>query len=131
MSSLAARFRAYLGSEDFAVTTGAVVVALVALFAGSVVFDLFTDSLDGYFVVFLAGVAVPTIARDQWQRSFGSRGWAVLAGALGAVVVSLAYAGIVAAMRLVVGDPVAPAVAFVATWILGTFAARTLTNDPA
>ena len=129
--SLADRFRAYLGSADFAVTTGAVVVALVALFLGSVSFDAFTDTMDGYFVVFLAGIAVPTIARDQWQRPFASRGRALLWGAAGAVVVSLAYAGVVTAMRLVAGDPVAPIVAFAATWILGSFAVRTITNDPA
>ena len=126
--SLADRFRAYLGSADFAVTTGAVVVALVA---GAVAFETLPGDTDGYFVVLLAGVAVPGIARDQWQRSFESRGWAVLWGALGAVVVSLAYAGVVTAMRLVVGDPVAPIVAFAATWILGSFAVRTITNDPA
>lgn len=128
MSSLAARCRAYLGSADFAVTAGAVVVALAA---GAVAFETLPGDTDGYFVVLLAGVAVPGIARDQWQRSFGSRERAVAWGALGAVAVSLAYAGIVTAMRLVAGDPVAPILAFVATWILGGFAARTLTNDPA
>ena len=126
--SLADRFRAYLGSADFAVTSGAVAVALVA---GAVAFETLPGDTDGYFVVLLAGVAVPGIARDQWQRSFESRGWAVLWGALGAVVVSLAYAGVVTAMRLVAGDPVAPIVAFAATWILGSFAVRTITNDPA
>jgi hypothetical protein len=126
--SLADRFRAYLGSADFAVTTGAVVVALVA---GAVAFETLPGDTDGYFVVLLAGVAVPGIARDQWQRSFESRGWAVLWGAIGAVAVSLAYAGVVTAMRLVAGDPVAPIVAFAATWILGSFAVRTITNDPA
>lgn len=128
MSSLAARFRAYFRSDDFAVTTGAVVVALVA---GAVAFETLSGEFDGYFVVFLAGIAVPGFARDQWQRSFASRWRAVAWGLVGGVVVSLAYAGIVTTLRLVAGDPVAPILAFVATWILGQFGARTLTNDPA
>jgi ABC-type dipeptide/oligopeptide/nickel transport system permease subunit len=126
--SLADRFRAYLGSADFAVTTGAVVVALVA---GAVAFETLPGETDGYFVVLLAGVAVPGIARDQWQRPFASRGRAVLWGALAAVAVSLAYAGLATAVRLVAGDTVTAIAAFVATWILGSFAARTITNDPA
>lgn len=128
MSSLTARFRAYLGSADFAVTTGAVVVALVA---GAVAFETLPGETDGYFVVLLAGVAVPGFGRDQWQRPFDSRARAVAWGAVGAVVVSLSYAGAVTAMRAVAGDPVGPIVAFAAVWILGSFAARTLTNDPA
>jgi len=126
--SLAARFRAYLGSEEFAVTTGAVAVALVA---GAAAFETLPGETDGYFVVLLAGVAVPGIARDQWQRSFASRGRALCWGAAGAVAVSVAYVGVATAMRLVAGDTVAAVVAFAATWILGSFAARTLTNDPA
>ena len=126
--ALADRFRAYLGSEDFAVTSGAVVVALVA---GAVAFETLSGEMDGYFVVLLAGVAVPGFARDQWQRPFASRGRAVVWGAAAGVVVSGAYAGIVTALRLVAGDPVAPILAFATTWILGQFGARTVTNDPA
>ena len=74
---------------------------------------------------------MPGIARDQWQRPFASRGRAVLWGALAAVAVSLAYAGLATAVRLVAGDTVTAIAAFVATWILGSFAARTITNDPA
>jgi hypothetical protein len=126
--TLRERFRAYLGSEDFAVTTGAVVVALVA---GAAAFETLSGQMDGYFVVLLSGVAVPGYARDQWQRAFPSRGRAATWGVVAAVVVSLAYAGIVTAMRVVAGDPVAPIVAFAVTWLLGQFVARTLTNDPA
>ena len=128
MSSLGARFRAYLASEDFAVTTGAVAVALVA---GAVAFETLPEATDGYFVVLLAAVAVPGFARDQWQHPFGSRVRAVAWGALAAGLVSLAYAGVVTSLRVVAGDPVGPILAFAATWILGTFAARTLTDDPA
>ena len=126
--TLADRFRAYLGSADFAVTSGAVVVALVA---GAVAFETLPGETDGYFVVLLAGVAVPGFARDQWQRTFQSRGRAVAWGVVAAVAVSLAYAGVATAMRLVAGDTVAAILAFAATWILGSFAARTITNDPA
>jgi len=126
--TLVDRFRAYLGSDDFAVTAGAVAVALAA---GAVAFETLPGETDGYFVVLLAGVAVPGIARDQWQRPFASRGRAVLWGAAAAAAVSLAYAGVATAMRLVAGGTVASALAFVAVWILGTFAARTITNDPA
>jgi hypothetical protein len=126
--TLVERFRAYLGSDDFAVTAGAVAVALAA---GAAAFETLPGETDGYFVVLLAGVAVPGIARDQWQRPFTSRGRAVLWGAVGAAAVSLAYAGVATAMRLVAGGTVASALAFVATWILGTFAARIITNDPA
>jgi len=128
MSSLGARFRAYPASEDFAATAGAVVVALVA---GIAAFELLSETLDGYFVILLAGVAVPGFARDQRQRQFGSRARAAAWGVLAAVLVSLAYAGVVTALRVVAGDPIGPILAFAATWILGSFAARTVTNDPA
>jgi hypothetical protein len=126
--SLAERFRAYLASADFAVTAGAVVVALVA---GAVAFETLPADTDGYFVVLLAGVAVPGFAREQWQRPFDSRLQAAAWGAGAAVIVSLAYAMLATLLRVVAGDTVATILAFAATWILGQFAARTLTNDPA
>ena len=126
--SLADRLRAYLASADFAVTAGAVVVALVG---GAIAFEVLPGDADGYFVTVLAGIAVPGFGREQWQRPFGSRTHAAAWGVAAAVTVVVAYVGVVTVLRTVAESFLAEILAFSTTWILGMFAARTLTNDPA
>lgn len=128
MSSLVARFRAYLGSVEFTVTATAVVAALVS---GAVLFERAPDANDGYFAVFLAGIAVPSIYREQWRGEFDSYAFAVLWTVVACALAVGAYVLLVAIFGDVAGGSVPSILAFVVTWILGLSVARTLTNDPA
>jgi hypothetical protein len=120
MSSLVARFGAWLRSVEFAVTATSVVVALIA---GQVAFTVSHETTDGFFVILLAGVAVPGIYETNWPTAYDRRlvgaAWAV-----GACVAVLAcYVVVLAALSLVL-DGVAPsAAAFATAWLLGIMAA--------
>lgn len=119
--SLADRFRAYLVSAEFAVTSAAIVVALVA---GAVAFETLPGGADGYFVVFLAGIGVPSIYENQWPVDHDSRARAV-AWSLGACVALLAtYVALATVLATVLGDFLASAVAFSAAWLLGVVVAQ-------
>jgi hypothetical protein len=124
--SLRERFRAYLGSADFAVTVGGVVVALVA---GALLFEAYPDGTEGYFAVFLAGLGAPNIHREQWNREFGSLAVAAAWGAVAGAVLVAAFLALTAVFDVVVGGDLDAIIAFAATWILGLFAARVLTQD--
>ncbi|MFC3478876.1 hypothetical protein [Halobacterium litoreum] len=128
MSSLVARFRAWLGSTEFAVTATAVVAALVAGFA---LFERAPDANDGYFAVFLAGIAVPSIYREQWDGAFDSRALAVLWSAVACALAVGAYLVLVAVFDGVAGGSVPSVLAFVVTWVLGLFVARVATGRTA
>ncbi|WP_232701415.1 hypothetical protein [Halobacterium wangiae] len=128
MSSLAGRFRSWLGSVEFAVTATAVVVGLAAMVLA---FEMGGDSTDGYFVLLLAGVAAPSIYETQWPRAYERRA----AGVAWALVASLAlvacYALVVTGLRVFVDGLVPSAAAFVVAWLLGIAAARSVGGDPA
>jgi hypothetical protein len=118
--SLAARFRAYLGSAEFAVSATAIVVALAA---GAVAFETLPGEVNGYFVVLLAGIGVPSIYENQWPVDYENR-TAAVAWALGACVALLAtYVVLATALATVLGDFPASAVAFAAAWLLGVVVA--------
>jgi hypothetical protein len=123
--SLVDRFRAYLGSADFAVTVGGVVVALAA---GAVLFEMYPDSMAAYFGVFLAGLGAPNIHRERWDREFHSQFVAVAWGAVAGVILVAAFLVLTTGLAALVGGELAAVLAFAATWILGLFAARTLTE---
>ncbi|MFB6071499.1 MAG: hypothetical protein ABEJ88_00865 [Halobacterium sp.] len=121
--SLLGRFRSWVESVEFAVTAACVVVALLA---GMAVFQWFPAGYDGYFVIILAGVAVPGFYRDQWGDPYEDRLRGVAWGAAAALAVVAVYLGLATALRTVAGDPVASGLAFVLAWILGMFGARAL-----
>lgn len=128
MSSLAARFRAWLGSTEFAVTATAVVVALGA---GQVAFTTSAEPADGYFVVLLAGIGVPSIYENQWPVDYDSRVVGV-AWALGACAAVLAcYVVVSTALSAVLDGVVPSAVAFATAWLLGVMVAQVPASDAA
>jgi len=120
MSSLVARFGAWLRSVEFAVTATSVVVALIA---GQVAFTVSHETTDGFFVILLAGVAVPGIYETNWPTAYDRRlvgaAWAV-----GACVAVLAcYVVVLAALSLVLDGVTPSAAAFATAWLLGIMAA--------
>ena len=121
MTSLVGRLRSWLGSVEFAVSAAAIVVALASmLFA----FQLWDGSMDGYFVVLLAGVTAPSIYEDQWPRAYERRVVGV-AWALGAAIALVACYVLLATGLKSFLDGFAPsAAAFAVTWLLGIIAAR-------
>lgn len=121
MSSLEARFRAWLASVEFAVTATAVVVALGA---GLLVFEVAAGSDDGFFAVLLAGVAVPNIYDQQWEAGFERRLAGVVWAAVASVALVACYLAFATGLRAFVGDTTATITAFVTAWFLGIFAAR-------
>lgn len=122
--SVLARFRAWLGSVEFAVTATSVVVALVV---GALVFAATPETTDAYFVVILAGVAVPNIYADSWTERLDSRlagvAWALLA----CLVVVACFLLVAASVRTVAGETAATVTGFVVAWLLGLFASRAAT----
>ncbi|AHG05238.1 hypothetical protein HALDL1_07820 [Halobacterium sp. DL1] len=128
MATLAGRFRSWLTSVEFAVTTGAIAVALVA---GAVAFETWGDSVDAYFVVLLAGVGVPNIYENQWPRAYERR----VVGVAWALVTSLAlvacYLFLANGLRAFLDGFVPGAVAFAVSWLLGIYAARVYGWDSA
>jgi uncharacterized protein (DUF697 family) len=124
--SLSDRFRAYLGSAEFAVTVGGVVVALVA---GAYLFEAYPEGTEGYFAVFLAGLGAPNIHREQWNWEFDSRAVAAAWGAVAGAVLIAAFLALTTVLGTFVGGDLDAIIAFAATWILGLFAARVLTQD--
>ena len=128
MSSAGSRFRAWVESVEFAVTAAAVAVALAV---GLLVFETLGDSNHGFFVVILAGVGVPNIYDQQWERPFDRR----LVGAAWAVVTSLAlvacYLAFATGLRTVVGETAATITAFVTAWFLGIVGARAISRGDA
>ena len=121
MTSFSGRFRSWLGSVEFAVSAAAIVVALVSmLFA----FQLWDGSVDGYFVVLLAGVTAPSIYENQWPRAYERRVVGV-AWALGAAIALVAcYVLVATALKSFFDGFASSAAAFVVAWLLGIVAAR-------
>ncbi|MCD2202474.1 hypothetical protein [Halobacterium sp. KA-6] len=123
MSALS-RFRSWLGSVDFAVTTTSVVVALAGV---SLVFSHVPGERDAFALVILAGVAVPNIYADSWTERLDSRlagvAWALAAcGAVGAC-----YLLVATVVRAVAGETAATVTGLVVTWLLGLVASRAMT----
>jgi hypothetical protein len=126
MSSPVARFRAWLGSGEFAVTATAVVVALAA---GNVAFTTSAQPADGYFVILLAGIAVPSIYENQWPFDYDSRVVAV-AWALGACAALLAcYVLVSTALAVALNGILPSAAAFATAWLLGIMVAQLPDSD--
>jgi uncharacterized membrane protein len=121
MPSLLARFRSWLVSVQFAVTAGAVAVAVVA--AGAVI-ELAPGTNDGLYVLFIAGVAAPGIYEEFWPTEYDRRAIGFAFGAVAGLVLAVAYLALATALRAAVADPVASIAAFVATWLAGIIAAR-------
>jgi len=119
--SLLGRFRTWSASAEFAVTATAIVAALVA---GLALFERAPDANDGYFAVFLAGIAVPNIYREQWGVPFENRAVAVLWSAVACALLVGAYLVFVAVFDGVASGSVPSVLAFVVTWVLGLFGAR-------
>ncbi|MDH5020905.1 hypothetical protein [Halobacterium rubrum] len=119
--TLRERFRAYLGSADFVVSATAIVVALAA---GAAAFEQLSGGSDGYFVVLLAGIGVPSIYENQWPADHDSRAAAV-AWTLGACLVLLTtYVVLTTALTALLDDFVSSAVAFATAWLLGVMGAQ-------
>lgn len=128
MPSLVARFGAWLRSVEFAVTATGVAVALIA---GQIAFTTSHEPTDGFFMMLLAGVAVPGIYETNWPTAYDRRlvgaAWAV--GACVALLVC--YVLVVAALSLVLGGVVPSAAAFATAWLLGIMAAGATALDSA
>lgn len=128
MASLVGRFRAWVASVEFAVTATSVVVALAA---GAVAFEAAADSVDGYFVILLAGVVAPGIYENQWPHEYDRRLLGV-AWAVGACLALLTcYVLVATALRSVLDGFAPPAAAFATAWLLGIVAARAVPTDAA
>jgi hypothetical protein len=128
MSSLVGRFRAWLQSVEFVVTTVGIVVALAA---GAVAFETSQASVDGYFVILLAGVAVPGIYENYWPEEYDRRVLGV-AWALGACLGLLTVYALVSILLGTVLDGFAPrAGAFATAWLVGIFTANAYGADSA
>lgn len=125
MSSVSTRFRAWLGSVEFAVTATAIVVALAV---GVLVFESVAESNDAIFAVLLAGVAVPNIFDEQWGIELGNRLVGVAWGALASLAIIACYLAVVTGFRDVLDGSVASIGAFVVAWFLGIFVARAATR---
>jgi hypothetical protein len=121
MTSLVGRLRSWVNSVEFAVTGAAIAVALASMpFA----FQLWEGSVDGYFVVILAGVTAPSIYENQWPRAYERRlvgaAWAVGA----AVALVACYVLVAGTFKTVLGGVAPSAAAFAVSWFLGMVAAR-------
>lgn len=129
MASLVGRFRAWVASVEFAVTATSVAVALGA---GAVAFETAAaDSVDGYFVILLAGVGAPGIYENQWPQEYDRRLLGV-AWAVGACLALLTcYVLVATALRSVLDGFAPAAAAFATAWLLGIVAARTVSTDAA
>ncbi|MFB6268909.1 MAG: hypothetical protein ABEH83_03135 [Halobacterium sp.] len=121
MSSLTGRFRRWLTSTEFVVTAVSVVVALAV---GMTAFEVVGDTVDGYFVILLAGVAAPGIYENYWPTDYDRRlvgaAWA-LAACAGLLA---AYAAVFLALDAVLDGFAPRAAAFAASWLLGIAAAN-------
>lgn len=125
MTSLVDRAGAWVTSSGFAVTLTALVVALAA---GTVVFETAPGSRDGYFLVFLAGIAVPTIYEEQWTAKYDDRRYAVLWALFASLSLIAAYLAVATVLRTAFGEAVATAGAFVVVWLAGIVGARVLSG---
>jgi UDP-N-acetylmuramyl pentapeptide phosphotransferase/UDP-N-acetylglucosamine-1-phosphate transferase len=123
--SIAARARRWLASPEFAAHLTAIVVALAA---GILAFQYRPHSLAGYFLVFLAGIAVPGIYDEQWSVEYERR----LSAALWALFASLSlvavYLVVMAVLQQVFDQTAAEVGAFVTSWLLGLAGARVLSG---
>lgn len=127
MSSLVGRFRRWAASVEFAVTATAVAAALVA---APLAFE-YGGSVDGYFVLLLAGVAVPSVYENQWPTGYDGR----VAGAAWALAASAAvvacYGVLAAGLQALATGFLPKAVAFATTWVLSILAAGAPAGDAA
>lgn len=121
MSSLGERFRAWLGSVQFAVTATAIAVALAA---GLLVAEQTPSGSDPLFVVMLTGIAVPNIYDEQWELGFERRLAGVAWAAVAALGIAACYLAFATGLRTVVGETTASITAFVTAWFLGIVVAR-------
>ena len=121
MASLVGRFRSWLRGVEFAVTAAAIVVAFAG---GAFAFEAWGDSVDGYFVVLLAGLGAPNIYENQWPRAYERRVVGV-AWAVGASVALVScYLLLATGLRAFFDGFPTGAVAFAVSWLLGIAAAR-------
>lgn len=121
MSSVSTRFRAWLGSVEFAVITTSIVVALAV---GLLVFESLAESNDAIFAILLAGVAVPNIFDEQWGTELENRLVGVAWGVLASLAIVACYLALVTGFRSVVDGSAANIAAFVVAWFLGIIVAR-------
>jgi UDP-N-acetylmuramyl pentapeptide phosphotransferase/UDP-N-acetylglucosamine-1-phosphate transferase len=119
--SIAARFRNWLASPEFAAHLTAI---LVALAAGILAFQYRPHSLAGYFLVFLAGIAVPGIYDEQWSVDYDQRLPAAVWALFASLSLVAAYLVVWTLLQQVVDQTAAEVGAFVTSWLVGFAGAR-------
>lgn len=119
--SIAARARRWLASAEFAAHLTAV---LVALAAGMLAFQYRPHSLVGYFLVFLAGIAVPNIYQEQWSVDYERRSYAAVWALFASVSLIAVYLAVWALLEQVLDQTAAEVGAFVTSWLVGLVGAR-------
>jgi uncharacterized membrane protein YoaK (UPF0700 family) len=119
--SIAARTREWLASPEFAAHLTAIVVALVA---GIFTFQYRPHSLAGYFLVFLVGIAVPSIYEEQWRVDYERRSRAAVWALFASVLLIAVYLAVGVLLQQVLDQTAAEVGAFVTSWLAGITGAR-------